>query len=280
MNRSIWAVAVAAAVLGGGACTASASDLYGNFRIGEGFEPDPQRGYGRSGGPVDARQAFGGDCVGDIDDTPDHVIEVTSALDLRLFVNSDDDTTLVVRGPDAVHCDDDSHGGLDPEINVRLEPGRYEVWVGHYDGGVGTDYTLTLTSNPDLKGAAADARTISLGAGFLPDPRTARGTTGGSVRATGRGRGCIGLVSETPNVLLNVTSGVGLDISVESDVDATLLIEGPDGVWCDDDSAGNLDPRLTRWFREGEYRIHVGDHGDSGHYLLSITEDFEVSAPF
>jgi hypothetical protein len=118
---------------------------YANFTLGAGFLPDPQTGTGTTGGPVDA-STYGPGCVGSIDTTPDHTITVTSTVNLKLFVDSDVDSTLVVRGPAGTFCDDDSHGNLDPELNVTLTPGEYHVWVGNFGSTQGT-YTLTLTEN-------------------------------------------------------------------------------------------------------------------------------------
>ncbi|WP_397573106.1 hypothetical protein [Silanimonas sp.] len=111
-------IALGAALVAG---LATASD-YRNFSIGSGFTPDPQTGTGTTGGARDAAQAFGGQCSGSIDTTPDHVITVTSAVNLKLYTTSTTDSTLVMRGPSGTFCDDDSRGELDAEINAMLRP--------------------------------------------------------------------------------------------------------------------------------------------------------------
>lgn len=255
-----------------------AAQDYGNFEIGAGFTPDPQTGSGVSGGSVDA-SSFGPGCVGSVDDSPDHRITVTSTLDLTLYALSSVDTTLVLRGPAGTFCDDDSHGGLNPEINARLTPGTYEVYVGNFNEDDQARYTLTLTENlGGTPGADEESgpRTFSLGAGFLPDPTIGRGITGGDMDAARFGAGCTGKVHVEPDHVLTVTSAVNLHMYVDSDVDATLVVMGPQGAWCDDDSNGNLDPAIRRRFPEGVYQIYIGHlGGDAGRYTLTLTEDLE-----
>jgi hypothetical protein len=57
---------------------------------------------------------------------------------LRFYVvtGNGSDATLLVNTPDGTWaCNDDSHGGLMPTIDFNNpQPGRYDVWVGTYDG--------------------------------------------------------------------------------------------------------------------------------------------------
>ena len=129
------------AVLAAGLATASD---YRNFSIGAGFTPDPQTGTGTTGGARDASQAFGSQCSGSVDTTPDHVITVTSAVNLKLYTTSTTDSTLVMRGPSGTFCDNDSHGDLDAEISGMFAPGQYQIFVGT-NGNQNGNYTITLT---------------------------------------------------------------------------------------------------------------------------------------
>jgi hypothetical protein len=265
--------------------TAAVAQDYGNFTIGAGFLPDPQTGTGLTGGPVDA-STYGPGCVGSIDTTPDHVITVTSTVNLKLYVDSDTDATLVLRGPAGTFCDDDSHGNLDPELNVTLTPGEYHVWVGNFGSTQGR-YTLTLTENmggaaaPQVGntgggggGGSARYESFTLGAGFLPDPQYGNGQTGGSASASAYGPGCVGNISSSPDHVINVTSTVNLRVFTESEVDSTLVITGPGGTFCDDDSNGNLDAQINAVFTPGTYNVFVGNFGStSGAYRLTITEN-------
>jgi hypothetical protein len=275
INRAaVRGIALCAALSAG---FATASD-YRNFDIGEGFSPDPQTGTGTTGGSRDAAQAFGGECSGSVDTTPDHIINVSSAVNLKVYTTSTTDSTLIVRGPSGTFCDDDSRGELDAEINAMLRPGRYEVYVGHL-GETGT-YTLTLTENVGGRsGGAGDEggieayRDFTLGAGFSPDPQRSRGDTGGSRDARSYGKACTGTIDTTPDHRLTVTSALNLRIFVESTTDSTLVVVGPNRTWCDDDSHGDLDPEITGNFVPGQYEIYVGTNGgQNGSYTITLTE--------
>lgn len=237
---------------------------YSDFTVGAGFRPDPQIGTGRTGGDGHASR-FGPGCVGRISDTPDHRIQVTSALGLRLSVSSDTDSTLALVGPAGVFCDDDSGGRLDARIDARLTPGQYAVYVGHMERA--GDYRLSLS---ELPGRASPD--FVLGAGFLPDPRTATGITGGGVDASRHGAHCAGMIAAAPDHRLTITSTVVLDIAVESATDSSLVILGPGKALCDDDGGQGLDARIVEAFRPGEYAIHVGHIGEPAAYTLTIRE--------
>ncbi|MDH5823269.1 hypothetical protein QFW77_09765 [Luteimonas sp. RD2P54] len=273
MKRHVSCGIAAAAML----CLAGAGQArdYAGFTLGAGFTPDPQTATGLTGGNLQASR-YGSQCSGMIDTTPDHVIDVTSTLDLQLAVDSTTDSTLVLTGPAGTFCDDDSGGLLDAQLTARLTPGRYEVYVGHL-GSAGS-YTLTLSEA--LGGAGSDSaglgglyRDFSLGAGFTPDPQRGSGSTGGPREASSvYGAQCSGMIDTSPDHRLEVTSKVALRLSVESTTDATLVLVGQGGTWCDDDSRGALDPELSAVLMPGNYEIYVGHISDSGSYTLSLTE--------
>lgn len=259
------------------AASAVAAD-YGNFEIGPGFTPDPQTGTGTTGGARDAAKAFGASCAGSVDTTPDHVITVTGAVNLKVYTTSTTDSTLVLRGPSGTFCDDDSRGELDAEINALLRPGRYEVYVGHL--GETGQYTLTLTENvggtstgAGDEGGIEAYRDFTLGAGFTPDPQRSRGETGGSRDARSYGKACTGTIDTTPDHRLTVTSALNLRMFVESTTDSTLVVVGPNRTLCDDDSHGDLDAEVSGAFSPGQYEIFVGTNGgQNGRYTITLNE--------
>lgn len=53
------------------------------------------------------------------------------------------------------------------------------------------------------------------------------------------------------------TNFSNLEMRVESDLDTTLVISGPGGVWCNDDS-GSKNPAIAGAWLPGTYRIWVG----------------------
>lgn len=106
----------------------------------------------------------------------------------------------------------------------------------------------------------------SLEAGFTPDPYTVSLSSGGNIEADNLGGDCAGYIADAPDYRLNYDAGsLSLTISVSASVDTTLVINTPNGNWvCDDDSGGNLDPKVT--FSKpssGQYDIWVGTYGNS-----------------
>ena len=93
---------------------------------------------GLSGGSVSATEQAGrettltGPCVGFVDREPDHTLELTGFFpSLTLEVKSNEDTTLVIRGPGGSWCNDD-FDGKNPGITGQWFSGTYEIWVGSY----------------------------------------------------------------------------------------------------------------------------------------------------
>ena len=124
-------------------------------------------------------------------------------------------------------------------------------------------------------GAAASAQnyalnpnfgTFSLNAGFLPDPYNVNVVAGGNINASRLGSGCVGSISDAPDVRLNFNGG-RISIGAQSGSDTTIVVNGPDGRWyCNDDFDG-LNPRVTI-SGSGQYdclgRHLFGRHGQCG----------------
>jgi hypothetical protein len=117
--------------------------------------------------------------------------------------------------------------------------------------------------------------TATLRAGFAPDPyRVANVVSGGAVQ-TSKG-GIDAWVADAPDFRLNYTAGaLPLTFRFVGTGDTTLLINTPDGRWvADDDSDGNLNPRVTfNSPRSGQYDVWVGTvpkRAERG--ILMITE--------
>ena len=117
-------------------------------------------------------------------------------------------------------------------------------------------------------------QSISLSAGFVPDPVTVDLYSGGSNQASNLGGSCVGTVGSSPDVVLHFDSAGGrLAIGVLAGTDTSLVINGPDGrYYCNDDNSG-LNPGLV-WGQapSGQYDIWVGAVGDAGPATLVITE--------
>jgi hypothetical protein len=103
---------------------------------------------------------------------------------------------------------------------------------------------------------------VSLQAGFLPDPFLLNVDAGGGIDAS-RTIGCAGFVAVAPDFRLNYAPGsYPLTIGAVANGDTTIVINAPDGSWyCDDDSGGDLNPAVT--FNQpmgGQYDIWVGTY--------------------
>jgi hypothetical protein len=121
----------------------------GNFdpvALRAGFTPDPARKAGVSGGELNATR-LGGDCRGWIAGRPDHIVTLQSNFNFfRVFVNSDSDTTLVIRLPNGRFVCNDDANGLNPAVTRnRWRRGTYRVWVGSYAEGDNSRYTVGFT---------------------------------------------------------------------------------------------------------------------------------------
>lgn len=144
-------------------------------------------------------------------------------------------------------------------MNVRRFSGR---WV-----AVGLLGTLLFGLGEGLRWESAAAQTpfVRLAAGFAPNPTTLEGTGGGDrpasevVNTSNTPTGpCLGYISETPHEEVILDSNFSnLEMRVESDLDTTLIISGPDGIFCNDDYGGK-DPAIAGAWVPGIYQVWVG----------------------
>lgn len=112
--------------------------------------------------------------------------------------------------------------------------------------------------------------TVTLSAGFMPDPHRVSLTAGGEtdLAASGlsdavTGSSCVGMIAAgQPDVRLHYSGGMRLQIGARSSADTSLLINLPDGTWrCVDDTYA-LQPALTfEPAPEGQYDVWVGTFG-------------------
>lgn len=269
---------------------------FGSISLSSGFTPDPYRVDMVSGGDVDATTVANG-CVGMVARAPDFQLTYSAgSLPLIFGVISDNDTTLVINGPNGRwYCDDDSGDGTNPLMSIPSpQSGVYDVFVGAY-GGNGAQAQLYMTelnsnisggastNNDNYAGAvdpfeAANYGRLELTHGFTPDPQVISVRAGGSVDAQNISSSCRGFVTRAPDVELGYTAGsLPLILSVDSSVDTTLVVNGPDGQWyCDDDSGQNGTNPALRFDnpRSGNYDIWIGTYssGSSQQSRLNISE--------
>ncbi len=103
---------------------------------------------------------------------------------------------------------------------------------------------------------------VTLKAGFVPDPFTKAFAAGGSIKT--KLGGVNAHVSKAPDFRLHYTAGIlPLRIYVESKGDTTLLVNLPNGSWVanDDGGEGNNPQLLFEKPQSGRYDIWVGTFG-------------------
>jgi hypothetical protein len=93
-------------------------------------------------------------CMGYGSLTPDHTLQVqqkTSQVTLQVRTKQQQDTTLVVKGPDnRLYCADDSpQGGKEAGLVLtNLKAGNYRIWIGAFEPGAGFRYSLNVKTQP------------------------------------------------------------------------------------------------------------------------------------
>lgn len=103
-------------------------------------------------------------------------------------------------------------------------------------------------------GGGTDYCSFVIEPGFLPDPLTSTGVSGGPTQTPDCGN-----IDGTPDHEITITQDfASLRMHVESQGDVTLLVEGPFGRVCSDDVVGLL-PEIQRDFPAGTYQVWVGD---------------------
>lgn len=122
---------------------------------------------------------------------------------------------------------------------------------------------------------------VTISPNFSPDPLTVKGTSGGSVpgakvagRAETANGPCVGFVDEKPDHTLDVTDFFNyLSLQVQSREDTTIIVRGPGGTWCNDDSEGK-NPGIAGEWLAGTYSVWVGsyDKAKQHPYILRITQ--------
>ena len=280
--------ATLATATGAAAQDTSAPASYGSIRLNAGFTPDPRSVNLTAGGSIDASR-IGSPCTGSIARAPDYELTYSAgSLPLYIYAQSQRDTTLVVNGPDGQwYCDDDSNGGLNPQVTFNSpRSGVYDIWVGVFGGGTAaaTLHISELAADDDdwNPGGMPDASIratygeISLGSGFTPDPHRVSLTAGGQVSASNISSACAGSIATAPDYQITYTSGsYPLVFRTEAGSDTTLVVNGPDGQWyCNDDGwhSNNAEVRFDKP-STGVYDIWVGVYGGGTNpATLLITE--------
>jgi len=158
----------------------------------------------------------------------------------------------------------------------QMQTPRHPRW-----GYVMSSAAIAIAASVYVPAVSAQRLFLSLADGFTPNPTVVEGTGGGDRRAetvvnmrqTSTGP-CLGYVSSEPHEEITLQANFShLEMRVESDLDTTLIIEGPGGVWCNDDHGGK-NPTISGEWLPGLYRIWVGAYraDDVPDYRLSIRD--------
>ncbi|MBW4522967.1 MAG: hypothetical protein KME16_25285 [Scytolyngbya sp. HA4215-MV1] len=115
---------------------------------------------------------------------------------------------------------------------------------------------------------------------FSPDPIKLQGLSGGTVpmrviagRTETRTGPCVGFADTKPDHTFQLSSFFSyLSLQLDSPADTTLVIQGPGGIWCNDDQVGK-NPGIAGEWQAGTYKIWVGSYDRSKYlpYTLRIT---------
>ncbi|MFO0866667.1 MAG: hypothetical protein U0744_18850 [Gemmataceae bacterium] len=288
--RNSFAVALlTTAVLGWYAAPSHAQNpglnpTYGSVSLKAGFTPDPFIKNLTAGGPI--RTKLGG-VSAFVANAPDFRLNYTKGgFRLTIRVESAKDTTLLINTPNGQWiANDDGAGAPNPEITFNVpQSGRYDIFVGTFNqGSVPARLIIHESGQPSAPTPTNDVPdpnlrpsfgTVSLKAGFLPDPFTRNFLGGGHIKMTVNG--VTGFVAKAPDIRLNYTKGGNqLTIRAQSKADTTLLISLPDGRWvASDDANGSLNPSITfNAPQSGRYDIYVGTFRQGPEQAkLTITE--------
>jgi hypothetical protein len=110
---------------------------------------------------------------------------------------------------------------------------------------------------------------------FTPDPQVYTGVAGGDIPlasiATSKANGqCQGLTQQSPNYSLTVQRDFGfLALKISGDRNLSLLVKGPDGIYC----RSGISPDLSGAWVAGNYEIWISTpDGDRASYRLTISE--------
>lgn len=275
-----------------------AQPTYGTLNLSAGFTPDPRRVEVRAGGDIQTQL---GGCSSFVANAPDIDLNYRAgSIPLTIAAASDADVLLLINTPSGRWiCDDDSGDGTNARITFSSpESGNYNIWVGTLVDRSGSLPAAQVSITELAGGGGSSAMvgegggsgvlnwratptygTVTLRAGFTPDPVVRMIRAGGPDQVPDLGPGCSGYVTgRAPDYDLNYTAGSSpLNIYAVSDVDITLVINLPDGSWrCSDDEHGTNPMVSLPSPRTGNYNIWVGTFSAQSGNLptarLSISE--------
>jgi hypothetical protein len=129
----------------------SAQKIVKNITIDRQFAPNPLTFEGVSEGSIAARdvvrteETATGYCDGFVNRQPNYTLTLNSFFNyLKIEVESPVDTTILVKGPGGVWCNDDADS-TNPSIEGQWQPGKYKIWVGSYQENSVNNHRIRIT---------------------------------------------------------------------------------------------------------------------------------------
>ncbi|MEL6384275.1 MAG: hypothetical protein AAFQ89_17825 [Cyanobacteria bacterium J06626_18] len=144
----------------------------------------------------------------------------------------------------------------------------------------GDSYLVDL-QEAERRDRSVEIYAVTLTTGFTPDPTVLEGRGGGdqpakdvvNIQHTGTGA-CLGFITLTPHEEITLKDNFSnLEMLVESEIDTTLIVSGPGGVWCNDDSQGQ-NPAISGEWLPGLYQVWIGAYSrrEAPSYRLYISD--------
>jgi hypothetical protein len=102
-------------------------------------------------------------------------------------------------------------------------------------------------------------------------PIVLSGQSGGPRNANSMGSSCRGNIAFAPDHVFNVVAPMQVTFTVlNQGGDTTMIVMGPSGVFCDDDSAGSLRPQVSQMLMPGQYQVFIGTYGGGGMHPYTL----------
>lgn len=241
----------------------------------------PQTFAATAGGPLDLGACPGVPGMGRITSNPTFSLAYDDrgmGRDLDLRLSSRCDTVLLVNDATAQwHFNDDADGTLDARLRLPLAPsGRYDIWVGTFDGQ-SCQANLIVETFPGSEAAAAGAcpdwrlggdRTLTLTG---TNPQGGQVTAGGTLDLFARAGACglqdvgHGHFTAAPQFTLTYEAPspeAELRLTATADCDTVLLVNDPSEAWNFNDDFDGVNPGIyLPAAPSGQYDIWVGTFG-------------------
>jgi hypothetical protein len=127
------------------------SPTFGAIQLAAGFTPDPYLRDITAGGTQNIGACGGAGWAGFVPSRPDFSLVWTGlSAQLTIAAVTSTDAVLLVNAPDGVtwYYNDD-YRGVDPAIVIaNPAQGRYDIWIGSYDGSTRNPGRLVITELP------------------------------------------------------------------------------------------------------------------------------------